>query len=285
MPQPDTSQNYCASQVRAFDKDRYLAILLAPLAAREHLVALYAFNIEIGKIREGVSEALLGEMRLTWWCEAIEAIYHGDVGDHPVVMALERAIVECALPRQPFLDLLKARQFDLYEVPMKTVAEFDAYAGATSSVLFHLAGIIIAGPAAAKSADASGHAGVAYALQGLIRAAPIHAQRGQLYLPLEVLEHSDVVMRDYFSTTMTPALGAAFRELHDIAHYHLALAEEHLAIVADGVFPAFLPASLIKPYLNKISSHNYDPFARPIKTSQFKRQWRLWRAARKGRLG
>ena len=285
MPQPDTDQNYCASQVRAYDKDRYLATLLAPSPACEHLFALYAFNIEIGKIREVVSEALLGEIRLTWWREAIEAIYHGDVGDHPVIQALERAIVECALPRQPFLDLLNARQFDLYEAPMKTIADFDAYAGATSSVLFQLAGFIVAGPTAQKAADASGHAGVAYALQGLLRAAPIHARRGQLYLPLEVMEHSNVSMRDYFTTSMTPALVAAFRELHDIAHYHLALAEEHLSTVPTAVLPAFLPASLIKPYLEKISRHHYDLFSKPIEISQLVRQWRLWRTVRKGRFG
>jgi len=285
LPQPDTDRYYCANQVRSYDKDRYLATLLAPPEARDHLFALYAFNIEIGKIPEVVSEALLGEMRLTWWRETIEAIYHGDVGDHPVVQALERAIVECALPPQPFRDLLNARQFDLYEAPMKTVAEFDAYAGATSSVLFQLAGFIVGGPAAQKAADASGHAGVAYALQGLLRAVPHHAQRGQLYLPLEVLEHSGVVMKDYFSATMTPALGAAFRELHDIAYYHLALAEEHLARAPAEVLPAFLPASLIKPYLEKISRHSYDPFCKPVEISQLARQWRLWRTAAKGRFG
>ena len=132
--------------------------------------------------------------------------------------------------------------------------------------------------------EASGHAGVAYALQGLIRAAPIHAARGQLYLPLEVLEHSNVSIKDYYTGTMTPALASAFGELHDIAHYHLAQAEEHLALVAAPVFPAFLPATLIKPYLKKIHSCSYDPFARPVETSQLSRQWRLWRAARKMKL-
>jgi len=285
LPKPDTDQAYCANQVRAFDKDRYLAILLTPITVRGHLFALYAFNIEIAKIREVVSEALLGEMRLNWWREAIEAIYHGDVGEHPVVRALERAIVECTLPQKPFLDLLNARQFDLYEAPMKTVAEFDAYTGATSSVLFQLASFIVGGRAAAKAAEASGHAGIAYALQGLIRAAPIHAERGQLYLPLEVLDHSDVEIKDYYSATMTPALATAFRELHDIAHYHLALAEEHLATAPVDVFAAFLPASLIKPYLKKIANQDYDPFAGSIEISQLARQWRLWRTAGKGRFG
>ncbi len=285
MPQPKSNQSYCASLVRRFDKDRYLATLLAPLRTHEHLFALYAFNIEISKIRENVSEALLGEMRLSWWRETIEAIYLGDVPDHPVAEALERAIVECALPQKPLLDLINARQFDLYDAPMKTVAQFDAYAGATSSVLFQLAGFIVVGTKAAQAADASGHAGVAYALQGLIRAASVHAARGQLYLPMEVLEHSGVRMEDYFSRKMTPALGSAFGELHDIAHYHLAKAQEHLSTLFPQVIPAFLPASLIKIHLNKIAKSGYDPFSHPREASQLTRQWTLWRARHKGGLG
>jgi len=277
-------QNYCATQVRALDKDRYLATLLAPQSARDHLFSLYAFNIEISKIRENVSEALLGEMRLTWWREAIAAIYHGDVSDHPVVEALERTIVECALPQQPFLDLIDARQFDLYDEPMKTVADFDAYAGATSSVLFQLASYIIGGQKAVQATEVNGHAGIAYALQGLIRAAPIHAARGQLYLPLEVLTHSNVVMGDYYNQKMTPELCSAFRELHDIAHYHLGMAEDNMGSVPDEVFPALLPASLIKPYLKKVADKAYDPFTRQIETAQLGRQWRLWRTASSGKL-
>jgi 15-cis-phytoene synthase len=285
LPQPKKTQSYCAAQVKGFDKDRYLAILLAPATAREHLFSLYAFNIEISKIRESVSETLLGEMRLAWWREAIDAIYQGDVPDHPVAEALERAIVECVLPQNPFFDLIDARQFDLYDEPMKTVVQFDAYAGATSSVLFQLAGFIVAGAKAVQAADASGHAGVAYALQGLIRAAPVHAGRGQLYLPVEVLEHSGVDMEDYFNRKMTPALGSAFGELHDIAHYHLAKAQEYLATLPSEAFAAFLPASLIKPYLKKISTKAYDPFTRSLEVSQLVRQWTLWRALVKGKLG
>lgn len=277
-------QSYCATCVRTFDKDRYLATLLAPPKAREHLFSLYAFNIEIGKIRENVSEVLLGEMRLTWWRDAIEAIYHGDVRDHPVVEALERAIVECALPQAPFLDIINARQFDLYDEPMKTIIEFDAYAGATSSLLFQLAGFVVTGAVGARASEVSGHVGVAYALQGLIRAAPIHAARGQLYLPREVFAHANVSMDDYFKLKMTPELASAFRELHDIAHYHLALAEDHLAMLGPEVFPAYLPASLIKPYLKKIAGAAFDPFMQPIEILQIGRQWKLWRSAAKSKL-
>src|ERR1700743_3337665 len=40
------SPSYCAEQVRQFDHDRFLTAIFAPAAVREHLFALYAFNIE-----------------------------------------------------------------------------------------------------------------------------------------------------------------------------------------------------------------------------------------------
>lgn len=280
----EAGPDYCKEQVHAHDIDRYLAILLAPTASRDHLYALFAFNLEVSKIRETVSEPLLGEIRLTWWKEAIEALYLGDVREHPVVEALERAIVECALPQKPFIDLIEARQFDLYDEPMETIAQFDAYSGATSSMLFQLAAYIIAGADAAAAAETCGHIGVAYALQGLLRAAPIHAAREQLYLPKEVMTQHKVEVRDYFAMNSTPALLASFEELHDIAHFHLSKAQEGLADLPKDVLWAFVPATLIKPYLTKIAQAGFDPFNNTLKISQFKRQWRMWRGMQKRKL-
>ena len=48
--------SYCAEQVRGFDHDRFLTAIFAPAAVREHLFALYAFNIELAKVREVVEE-------------------------------------------------------------------------------------------------------------------------------------------------------------------------------------------------------------------------------------
>ena len=62
------------------DNDRFLTALFAAAAEREALFALYAFNIEIAKTRETVSEPLIGQMRLQWWRDAIDEIF----GDGPV---------------------------------------------------------------------------------------------------------------------------------------------------------------------------------------------------------
>ena len=77
----------CAALVRRVDYDRYLTALFAPPPARERLFALYAFNHEIAKVRETVSEPMIGQIRLQWWREAIGGIHAGTPRKHMVVAA------------------------------------------------------------------------------------------------------------------------------------------------------------------------------------------------------
>ena len=58
--------------MRRLDPDRYLLAMLAPENTRAALFSIYAFNTEIARIRESVSEALLGHIRLQWWRDALE---------------------------------------------------------------------------------------------------------------------------------------------------------------------------------------------------------------------
>src|SRR5207248_5798401 len=94
----------CRKLVREHDRDRYLAALLAPSAARKHLFALYAFNYEIARIRELVREPMPGELRLQWWRDAVVGQAHGDVARHPAASAVVATIEKFSLPRAQFLE-------------------------------------------------------------------------------------------------------------------------------------------------------------------------------------
>src|SRR3954470_19055619 len=75
-----------AALVRRHDRDRYQTVLFAPAARREALFALYAFNYEIARVRESVTQPTLGLIRLEWWRENIAAAYGlGAVRRHPIV--------------------------------------------------------------------------------------------------------------------------------------------------------------------------------------------------------
>ena len=75
MPRPPLS--YCGDQIRRYDRDRFLTALFAPADRREDLFALYAFNLEVAKTREVASEAMLGQIRLQWWRDALDEVFAG----------------------------------------------------------------------------------------------------------------------------------------------------------------------------------------------------------------
>ena len=65
---------HCEALVRAADRERFLTALFAPADRRNALFALYAFNIEIARVREAVREPLAGEIRLQWWSDALRGL-------------------------------------------------------------------------------------------------------------------------------------------------------------------------------------------------------------------
>ena len=79
---------HCAALVREADRDRYLATLFAPAEMREALMALYAFNIEISRVRDVAREPMPGEIRLQWWREVLSDERDGEAASHPVAAAL-----------------------------------------------------------------------------------------------------------------------------------------------------------------------------------------------------
>src|SRR5262249_58031670 len=99
---------YCENLVRAGDKDRWLATLFAPADRRAHLHALYAFNLEVARVRDLAREPMAGEIRLQWWREALAGT-RGEAAANPVAAALLEAVERHGLARQTPLRLVQAR--------------------------------------------------------------------------------------------------------------------------------------------------------------------------------
>ena len=53
-------------------------LLYAESTPREALLALYGFNYEVARVREVVSEPMLGHIRLQWWRDVISAAFSGE---------------------------------------------------------------------------------------------------------------------------------------------------------------------------------------------------------------
>ncbi|MGL4241378.1 MAG: phytoene/squalene synthase family protein, partial [Beijerinckiaceae bacterium] len=210
----------CAENVRKFDPDRHVANHFAPLDRRPHLAALHAFALEIGKVRASVTEAMPGEIRLQWWREAIEGKRAGEAEANPVAAAVLRTIGDNRLPAKPLLDLIEARTFDLYDDLMPDWTTLEGYLGETQSALFQLSAMILTKGADPRTADAAGHAGVAYGLTLLLRAFPWHARRGQVFLPESLLSAVGIGRDDIVSGRDGAPLRAALAEARTRARDH-----------------------------------------------------------------
>jgi phytoene synthase len=199
-----TALSYCAEQVRQFDHDRFLTVIFAQAAVREHLFALYAFNIELAKVREVVTEPLIGQMRLQWWRDTLDRLYAGETIAHEVARPLGAAIAAGGIERAAFDLLIDTREFDLEKLPPADLDALLAYAEGTGAPLLAVA-LKIAG-AGAGSAETARLAGRGWALTGLLRAVPFHARRHRLYLPADRLEAAGVRISRLFDLKPEPGL-------------------------------------------------------------------------------
>lgn len=204
--------------VRRVDPDRWLASrFIGDAAARADIVALYGLNYELAQVAGGVSNALMGEIRLTWWREAMEEIATGKPPrKHPNVEALAAS----GFDANALAALADARFADLDEGLWKDEAAVLAYVDATAGALAVLAARRLeptADPHAVKGAAR------AFGLAGLWRLKAV----GRSRLP-EDWTRPDVAAR------VGEQLMAARTEV------------KSLPVAA---FPAIAPAALAGPYM------------------------------------
>src|SRR3984885_5550001 len=182
---------FCAELLRTHDFTRYVSTLFMPAEQRRALVALYAFNVEISRVHEQVSQPLPGEIRLQWWTDMLAGSGHGGVEGNPVAAELLRAIRDARLPVDRLSRLIDEHQFDLYNDPMPTMAALEGYINDTSSALFSLAAAIT-GWRSDDIEHLARHAGLAQGIARVIAALPLDASRRQLFVPLPLLEDHGV---------------------------------------------------------------------------------------------
>ena len=240
--------SYCGQIVREHDPDRFLLSHFAPADRREALWALFAFNHEVAKTREVVSETQLGLIRLQWWREAIAAIYkEGDAPEHEVVQALAEAIVAYDLPREAFDTLIYAREFDLEDVLPAHMEGVLHYADLTSSPILQLAVKIAGGD---EKIEPIAAVGTNYALAGILRASVAFARQRRCYLPQDLMEEYNVSVNKLFELKVQDGLKEVVR----------LVADEFV----DGVKcdSRFLKAhqKLAELYIGQLERRDYDVF-------------------------
>ena len=113
--------------VRRVDPDRWLSSrFVGDPALRADVVAIYAYDHELARAPRVASNALLGEIRLTWWREMLDEAYAGrPVRAHPTAQALAGVIQRHGLPRAPLEAMIDAGYRELDATPMDAAEALD----------------------------------------------------------------------------------------------------------------------------------------------------------------
>jgi len=258
---------------RAIDPDRAIVTLFAPSQHRNDLFALYAFNAELTKIADQVTEPDLGAIRLQWWREAIDKAASGESTGHPVADAFGQVMARRELSRERIAGLIDARTFDVGETVMPDTRTLDAYLFDTTGGIFALAAQIV-GAEGEKRDLVAETGGRAYGLVRVMRGLPRLAAKGR----------HDTTPEDIFAGETSDGLKALLAEMRESARASLREAEFHLygqGMTGTGLDEAgrtvFLPLSLVEPYLKALAKVG-DPLRQIVRINPLTRLWRLMRS-------
>ncbi len=269
----DAAISYCAAQLKLLDRDRYTICATTEQGARRALYALYAFNLEVAKIREIVSEPMLGQIRLQWWRDAIEGIYQGTPRDHAVVTALADTIGRCHPSRARFDQLIDMREFDMEDRQPETLDELLAYVAATSGGLSCLT-LEVLGADDSQILEKGRHAGIAWALNGLLRSIPFHAAQRRCYLPKALTDTHGLSLKGLYDGSGGDTLSKVVAALSAIAWQNLDLALDNRPDKDAQCRPAFACLAMVASDLRHLRKAGYDVFAvQPL--GPFRRRWLL----------
>jgi len=225
-----------AVMARAATENFTVASWLLPRRQRDHLLAIYGF----ARLVDELGDSLAGDRgaALDWLAAELDLAYEGHA-THPLLVRLQPVLVQCALPRDPFLRLIEANRVDQRTHRYRTWEQLRAYCALSADPVGELVLEVfgLATPARVALSDS-----ICTALQLAEHCQDVAEDlaAGRVYLPLEDLERFGVRVEDLHSAHVN----APLRELlaFEVARAR-ALLHEGIPLVAElrGRLPACLP--------------------------------------------
>ena len=286
MSQPDAAPavgtDIARTTARAFERDRYLAALLAPSRVRGDLVVLAALAGELSRIPVFVGERMIGEIRLQWWREAIDAgAGAGTRTGHPIADAVIDTIVRHGLPLATIHGLIDAQVDRLDPLPFADLDALLASLAAWDGGLFEIAWRVLGGVGERPSLLTA--SGQAYGISRMLVELPAAVAGEHVMAPRSMLASRGLSSPGLLDADAAGKWQALSTELAGHARHLLDELADEYRTADRSVRLAALPIALVRPYLSV--TQRLDVLALEAgDIGPLTRVWRLWRMSRSGRL-
>ncbi len=263
------------SSARLNAPDRYYAALFAPVALRNDLIAVAAFTGEIERVARQVSDAVLGEMRILWWRDALLGAQGQSLSGNPVLDVFVDVIKRHALSIATLENYLSAHAHALYADPPADDAGLNLQLRAIDGTPFVLAAQILGvdiGEHADDVVDAAARA-AGFARIGI--ELPRALMRGRTPLPKARSPNPFVSPQDW---------GPQIAWLAHEAAEAMGAVRRLLAGQPRAFTTALLPLALVEPYFRALQNTGHEPARDIVEIAPLARLWRIAWAHWTGRL-
>ncbi|MFZ4762511.1 MAG: squalene/phytoene synthase family protein [Alphaproteobacteria bacterium] len=260
--------DYCLQQLKLYDYDRFLMGLFWPSQLRPLYSGLMAFNVEITRTRDAVTEPLMGQIRLQWWREAIEKLYAGQPLAHEVITALH-SLPQTAVSQDLLQELIEAREADLDDTPPINMQELQNYATRTHAPLLLAMRQLLNIDPALFSDEMIKLCASAYGFTKILLSLPNMLAKEWPIIPLSLYSNQEV------SNLLRPENRAEFDKIIQQLHE----AATHITLQARSLTPPkgllLQPLILAEYYLAQIKRHDYFLAHPAIWQAKLKKIWLL----------
>jgi phytoene synthase len=270
----------CRTIAQREAKNFYYSFRVLPEPKRNAMCAVYAFMRRADDISD--DEALpVAERRevMSQWLEAWRGARESGVSDNPVFLALNDTQRRFAIPDALLEDLVRGTTMDLEPQAqamheMQTFATFDdlyRYCYLVASVV-GLVCIRIFGYTDVRAEKLAEETGVAFQLTNILRDVKEDAERGRVYLPLDLLREFGVSVERVKMLASGAAMEtnerAMLRTLGSKAEGYYASADRLLPLIdADSRAALWVLVTIYHDLLRKISKTNGDVFTERVSVS------------------
>ncbi len=259
IPPFSDAKAYAGAVARRSGSSFLLPMLLLPKPKREAMLALYAFCRETDDVADEIPDQAEALGLLDAWREEIAALYRGEPR-HPVTLALAEPVERFGLAQKHFLGILEGFDMDRRGGMVRpTMAELERYCYCVAGCV-GLLSVSIFGYRSPRVPEFAEHLGHAFQLTNILRDVREDAERGRIYLPIELLRRERIENLSPSELLGSKGAQRICAELGQLARRRFAQATKALpAEERRNMRPALLMRGVYEVYLDRIEARGFRP--------------------------
>lgn len=230
-PTLEEAQAWCKHLATTHYENFHVATLFLPAALRPHFHSVYAFCRTSDDLGDEVADTETATRLLGQWRAMLhECFAEPSLSKHPVYVALQPTIAQCALPREPFDDLISAFEQDQVVTHHPSIASLEHYSVYSANPVGRLV-LLVSGYRSEELMLLSDDICTALQLANFYQDIYEDYERGRRYLPGDVMARFEVADDQIAERRFDDNFRAMMRFLVDDARERLVRGERIVKLV------------------------------------------------------